>query len=150
MTLARLMIAVAGTELAPASARRIGEQDVAGVTLFRAHNVVDPPQIRRLTAAIQGARPAGAAPLLVAADQEGGQLVGLGDGTTQFAGAMACGATGDEALTERVKALRTAQPDAPDDSRSGAGQGGVIFAPSREAGRGGVVIRDARTGSPSA
>ena len=73
------------------------------MTLFRAHhNVVDPAQIRRLTAAIQGARPAGAPPLLVAADQEGGQLVGLGDGTTQFAGAMALGATGDEALAERV------------------------------------------------
>ena len=40
--------------------------------------------------------------MLVAADQEGGQLVGLGDGTTQFAGAMALGATGDEELAERV------------------------------------------------
>ena len=40
--------------------------------------------------------------LLVAADQEGGQLIGLGDGTTPFAGAMALGATGDEALAERV------------------------------------------------
>ncbi len=72
------------------------------MTLFRVHNIVDPPQIRGLTAAIQEARPAGAPPLLVAADQEGGQLVGLGDGTTQFAGAMALGATGDEELAERV------------------------------------------------
>ena len=40
--------------------------------------------------------------MLIAADQEGGQLVGLGDGTTQFAGAMALGATGDEELAERV------------------------------------------------
>ncbi len=102
MTLARLMIAFAGTELPPSAARRINEQGVAGVTLFRVHNIVDPPQIRRLTAAIQEARPAGAPPLLVAADQEGGQLVGLGDGTTQFAGAMALGATGDEELAERV------------------------------------------------
>jgi beta-N-acetylhexosaminidase len=97
------MIAFAGTELPRSAARRINEQGVAGVTLFRAHhNVVDPVQIRRLTAAIQGARPAGAPPLLIAADQEGGQLVALGDGTTQFAGAMALGATGDEALAERV------------------------------------------------
>ena len=102
MTLARLMIAFAGTELPPAAARRISERGVAGVTLFRAHNVVDPAQIRRLTAAIQAARPAGAPPLLVAADQEGGQLLGLGDGTTQFAGAMALGAAGDEELAERV------------------------------------------------
>ena len=102
MTLARLMIAFGGTELPPSAARRIDEHGVAGVTLFRVHNIVDPPQIRRLTAAIQEARPAGAPPLLVAADQEGGQLVGLGDGTTQFAGAMALGATGDEELAERV------------------------------------------------
>jgi len=102
VTLGRLMIAFAGTELPPSAARRINEQGVAGVTLFRVHNIVDPPGIRRLTAAIQTARPAGAPPLLVAADQEGGQLVGLGEGTTQFAGAMALGATGDEQLAERV------------------------------------------------
>ncbi len=102
MTLARLMIAFAGGELPPVAAKWINEQGAAGVTLFRAHNVVDPPGIRRLTAAIQGARPAGAPPLLVAADQEGGQLVGLGAGTTQFAGSMALGATGDVGLAERV------------------------------------------------
>ena len=102
MTLARLMIAFAGSELPRSAARRISERGVAGVTLFRVHNVVDPPQIRRLTAAIQEARPAGAPPLLIAADQEGGQLIGLGDGTTPFAGAMALGATGDDALAERV------------------------------------------------
>ena len=96
------MIAFAGAELPSSAAKRINEHGVAGVTLFRVHNIVDPPQVRGLTAAIQHARPAGASPLLVAADQEGGQLVGLGDGTTQFAGAMALGATGDEALAERV------------------------------------------------
>jgi beta-N-acetylhexosaminidase len=96
------MIAFDGRELPRSAARRINERGVAGVTLFRADNIVDPGQIRRLTAAIQAVRPAGAPPLLIAADQEGGQLVGLGDGTTQFAGAMALGATGDEALAERV------------------------------------------------
>jgi len=102
VTLTRLMIAFAGTRLPRSAERRINEQGVAGVTLFLVHNVVDPPQIRRLTGAIQRARPAGAPPLLVAADQEGGQLIGLGNGTTPFAGAMALGATGDEALAERV------------------------------------------------
>jgi len=102
VTLARLMIAFAGTELPPSAARRINASGVAGVSLFRLHNVADPPQIRRLTAAIQAARPSGAPPLLVAADQEGGQLIGLGDGTTPFAGAMALGATGDAELAERV------------------------------------------------
>ena len=102
MTLARLMIAFTGTELPPSAARRINERGVAGVTLFYAHNIADPPQIRGLTDAIQEARPAGAPPLLVAADQEGGQLIGLGGGTTQFAGPMALGATGDVELAERV------------------------------------------------
>ena len=82
MTLARLMIGFDGPDLPPSAARRIREQGVAGVTLFRAPNIVDPAQIRRLTAAIQEARPAGTPPVLVAADQEGGQLIGLGDGTT--------------------------------------------------------------------
>jgi beta-N-acetylhexosaminidase len=100
--LGRLMIAFPGTYLPASAAELIGERAVGGVTLFRAHNVVDPEQVRRLTGAIQAARPAGQPPLMVAADQEGGQLVGLGEGTTQFAGAMALGAAGDPALAERV------------------------------------------------
>jgi beta-N-acetylhexosaminidase len=96
------MIAFDGTELPPSAVRRISELGVAGVSLFRAHNVLDPGQIRRLTASIQEARPSGAPPLLVAADQEGGQLIALGEGTTQVAGAMALGATDDEGLAERV------------------------------------------------
>jgi beta-N-acetylhexosaminidase len=102
VTLARLAIAFEGTELPRSAARRIHDEGAAGVTLFYAHNIVDPPQIRGLTGAIQGARPAGAPPVLVAADQEGGQLVALGGRTTQFAGAMALGATGDADLAERV------------------------------------------------
>jgi len=98
------MIAFTGTELPASAARRINELGVGGVTLFRVHNVVDPPQVRALTAAIQAARPAGAPPVLIAADQEGGQLIGLGDATTQFAGAMALGAAGDDGLAERVGA----------------------------------------------
>jgi beta-N-acetylhexosaminidase len=102
VTLARLLIAFTGNELPRSAAQLLGERGAAGVTLFRLHNVVDPPQVRRLTDAIQAARPAGTPPLLIAADQEGGQLIGLGSGTTPFAGAMALGATGDEALAERV------------------------------------------------
>jgi beta-N-acetylhexosaminidase len=49
-----------------------------------------------------GAGGAGTAPLLVAADQEGGQLQGLGEATTAFAGNMALGAVGDADLAERV------------------------------------------------
>jgi beta-N-acetylhexosaminidase len=69
------------------------------VTLFRALNSRAPGQVRELTAAI---RRAAGEPLLVAADQEGGQLVALGEGATAFAGNMALGAAGDEELAERV------------------------------------------------
>ena len=45
-------------------------------------------------------------------------------------------------LQEWVKTLRDKQSGEAEDARSGAGQGGVIFAPSREAGRGGVLLGD--------
>jgi beta-N-acetylhexosaminidase len=96
------MIAFTGTDLPPSAARLIRDHDVPGVTLFRLHNIAGLRQVRELTASIQDARPPGAPPLLVASDQEGGQLIGLGEGTTPFAGAMALGASGDERLAERV------------------------------------------------
>jgi beta-N-acetylhexosaminidase len=102
MTSSLMMVAVAGTELPATVAAAIAAHPPAGVTLFRAHNVASAEQVHGLTAALQAAAPAGSRPLLVAADQEGGQLLGLGDDTTPFAGAMALGATGDPALAERV------------------------------------------------
>jgi beta-N-acetylhexosaminidase len=114
MIASQLMIAFGGRELPREVAEAIASRPFAGVTLFRAHNVESAAQVRALTAALQAAAAAGAAagaslasgasggPLLIATDQEGGQLVGLGDDTTQFAGAMALGAAGDEDLAERV------------------------------------------------
>ena len=102
MTSALMMVAFAGTELPETTAAAIAAHPPAGVTLFRAHNVASAEQVRALTAALQAAAPAASRPLLVAADQEGGQLLGLGDDTTPFAGAMALGAVGDPALAERV------------------------------------------------
>ena len=105
--LGSLMLAFDGLELPPAVADRLASEPAAGVTLFRFSNIGGPAQIRALTAAIQaaaGRRPGATSglPILVAADQEGGQLIGLGDGTTPFAGNMALGATGDPTLVERV------------------------------------------------
>jgi beta-N-acetylhexosaminidase len=109
-----LMLAFDGLELPADVAERLASAPAAGVTLFRFSNVADPGQIRSLTAAIQaaaagergtdtGARGLGVdLPVLIAADQEGGQLIGLGDGTTPFAGNMALGAAGDPALAERA------------------------------------------------
>ena len=81
----------------------IANRRVGGFSLFRAHNYDNPTQMRKLTAGLQrAARDAGQAPLLIAADQEGGQLAAMGEGTTQFAGNMALGATRDPELARRV------------------------------------------------
>lgn len=78
-------------------------RSAAGFTLFRELNVDNLEQVRRLTTALQNAAHArNRQGLLIAADQEGGQLIALGGETTQFAGNMALGATGDPALAERI------------------------------------------------
>jgi beta-N-acetylhexosaminidase len=71
------------------------------MTIFTYHNTRDAGQIREMTDALLAQVPDDP-PLLIAADQEGGQLVGLGPATTAFPGAMALGAADDEALTESV------------------------------------------------
>ena len=99
--LGRVMLAFEGEVLPRRIARRLAEAPAAGVTLFRFLNVRTPGQVRELTGSIQRAGGAGE-PFLVAADQEGGQFIGLGDGSTPFAGNMALGAVDDVELTERV------------------------------------------------
>jgi beta-N-acetylhexosaminidase len=98
----QLMIAFDGRELPQDIARAISERSFAGVTLFYGHNVDSPAQVRELTAALQSAAAEEARPLLIAIDQEGGQLNALGPQSTQFAGAMALGAAGSEEMAERV------------------------------------------------
>ena len=102
--LGRLMLAFDGHELPDDVGRRFATAPAAGMTLFRFFNSGSPAQVRELTAAVQRAASAfdpGAPPLLIAADQEGGQLDALG-GATPFPGNMALGAAGDEDLAERV------------------------------------------------
>jgi beta-N-acetylhexosaminidase len=71
------------------------------VTLYGAVNIENAEQTHRLTAELQ--RAAGRR-LLIAVDQEGGQLTAAGPDTTPFAGNMAIGAVGDEDLAQRVAA----------------------------------------------
>ena len=97
--LGSLMLAFEGTALPADVAARLASAPSAGITLFRFANVASPGQVRELTDAI---RRASAAPPLIGADQEGGQFLGLGEGTTPFAGNMALGAVGDAGLAERV------------------------------------------------
>jgi beta-N-acetylhexosaminidase len=74
-----------------------------GVTLFRHLNVDTPAQVRQLTELLQqAARQAGLPPLLIAADQEGGQLMAIGEGVTQLPGNLALGAAGSDALARQA------------------------------------------------
>ena len=93
------LIAFAGTEVDQATADLVKEPWVAGVTLFRRLNIETAAQTRKLTDDLQEAA---GWPLLIAVDQEGGQLLGAGSDTTPFAGNMALGAVGDPDLARRV------------------------------------------------
>jgi len=74
----------------------------AGITLFRSQNIDEPTQLRELNQSLQRlARDFDLPPFLIAADQEGGQLMALGRGTP-LPGNMALGATGSEDLACRV------------------------------------------------
>ena len=87
-------------QVAPAAMlRRLRSAPAAGVTLYRWRNAGPPAAVRALTSSLVEAA---GGPLLIAVDQEGGQLDTLGDGVTAFPGAMALGATGDEELAARV------------------------------------------------
>ena len=97
----RLLRTFDGLEPTPDVLASISAGRAAGVTLFRAKNVATPAQIRTLSAALQAARPAGAPPLVIAADQEGGQLQAIGTGATAWPGNLAIAATGSVALARR-------------------------------------------------
>lgn len=74
----------------------------AGITLFRSLNIDSPAQVRALTGQLQAlAREAGLPPLLIAADQEGGQLMAVG-GATHLPGNMALGAAGSVELARQA------------------------------------------------
>jgi beta-N-acetylhexosaminidase len=100
----KLLWGFAGTASPPAELiAALRRHPLGGVSLFRTLNVVDPAQIRQLTAALQRiAHAAGQPLLLIAADQEGGQLLGLGHQTTPFPGNMALGAARSAELARRV------------------------------------------------
>jgi beta-N-acetylhexosaminidase len=87
---------------APEILEIIRRQHLGGVVLFRHKNMGSLAELLGLTAALQkAAAKAGQPPLLIAADQEGGQLMAIGDGTP-FPGNMALGATRSEKLAYRV------------------------------------------------
>ncbi len=97
--LGQLLPAFEGTEPPDWLLRRVAAGHAHGVTVFLRANAADADGLADLTARLHTAAPGGL-PLLIGADQEGGQLVGLGHDTTRFPGAMALGAADDVSLTE--------------------------------------------------
>lgn len=97
-----LMLTFAGTEPPAELLAALRAQPFGGVTLFRALNGQSPAQVRALTSALQAAvAAADYPPLLIAVDQEGGQLMAL-PGTTPFPGNLALGATRSADLARRA------------------------------------------------
>ncbi|HEY7849193.1 MAG TPA: glycoside hydrolase family 3 N-terminal domain-containing protein, partial [Ktedonobacterales bacterium] len=97
------MAGFTGVEPTPEIVELIQRWQVGGVILFT-RNCRDAQQVSRLTHDLQTlAREAGhPAPLLIATDQENGLVRRLGESITNFPGAMALGATDDQALTQAV------------------------------------------------
>ncbi|MDR7537318.1 MAG: beta-N-acetylhexosaminidase [Armatimonadota bacterium] len=102
----------------PSSAleRRLADAHVAGVVLFQ-KNVQTAAQVAALTASLQAlARAAGAPPLLVTIDHEGGAVTrfppqpgAAGPAVTPLPSAMALGAAGDPALARAAGAVAGAE-----------------------------------------
>jgi beta-N-acetylhexosaminidase len=107
-----LLVGFRGTEAdADADLERLICRLRAGGILLFGRNVVEPPQVARLTArARELARDCGAPPLLIAVDAEGGQVMRLGPaaGYTPTLSARELGASNDLALAE-LEGLRIGQ-----------------------------------------
>ncbi len=97
--LGQLLPAFVGTQAPPWLLERISAGHAHGVTVFLRANAAGARCPRRPDPTLHAAAP-GHLPLLIGADQEGGQLVGLGPDSTRFPGAMALGAADDPSLTE--------------------------------------------------
>jgi len=92
-----------GRQEAPPEIRQaIAAGQIGGIALFRHNNVARLDELRALTESLQTiAREAGQPPLIVSADQEGGQLMAIGEGTP-FPGNLGLGATRSEDLARRT------------------------------------------------
>jgi len=99
----KLLLAFQGKEPTPEIIAALKKYRPGGLTFFRSMNIDNPAQVRRLTDSLQRlARDLDLPPLLIAVDQEGGQLMAIGDGTTQLPGNMALGATGSPVLARKA------------------------------------------------
>jgi beta-N-acetylhexosaminidase len=99
----KLLLAFQGKDRLPEDLRRsVRRFRPAGFTLFRG-NLDSPVQAYQMTRALQQmAREEHLPPFLICADQEGGQLMAIGEGATLLPGNMALGAAGSAALAHQA------------------------------------------------
>ena len=114
MISAQLMLAFDGPELPAAVAERMRTGRRPAFRCSAARTCARPSRSARWPPRCRPPRRQAARPLLIAADQETGQLVGLGDDLTPFAGAMALGATSDVSARRRSRPRHCAR-----DARAG-------------------------------
>ena len=100
----KILLAFEGKDDLPGEIRDvIRKVRPGGFTLYRALNIENPAQVHQLTQALQQiALEEGLSPFLIAADQEGGQLMAIGEGTTQLPGNLALGAAGSTELAHQA------------------------------------------------
>jgi beta-N-acetylhexosaminidase len=96
----RTLLAAFPDATAPDWVRRLGDEGLGGVVLF-GHNIVDEPQVTGLISTLRSGRPE----LIVALDEEGGDVTRLGyTSGSRYPGNAALGAVDDENLTRQVYA----------------------------------------------
>ncbi len=99
----KLLLAFEGREPTPEIRAALQKYRPAGLTLFCSLNIDEPGQVRALTASLQGlAQEMGLPRLLIATDQEGGQLMAIWKGVTPLPGNMALGAAGSSDLARQA------------------------------------------------
>jgi len=102
----KILLAFTGKELAPDIISTLKNYKPGGLTLFRSLNIDNPAQVRQLTDSLQRlAQSLDLPPFLIGTDQEGGQLMAIGEGTTPLPGNMALGATGSAELARKAGAV---------------------------------------------
>lgn len=99
----KLLLAFQGKEFTPEMQQALASYKPGGVTFFRSFNISSPAQVKKLVSDLQEhANILGLPPLLIGADQEGGQLMAIGEGTTPLPGNMALGAAGSVDLARKT------------------------------------------------
>lgn len=99
----KLLLAFQGKEITPEMEQGLVSYRPGGVTFFRSFNIDNPAQFKTLIDSLKlYAENLGLPPLLFAVDQEGGQLMAIGEGTTPLPGNMALGAAGSIDLAKRA------------------------------------------------